>query len=67
MTSFDSARQIRNGDEVTVHYIGRLENGTIFDSSRSRGREFSFTLGKIIFNSGIYNVNEIPVQVLEAS
>ncbi|CAJ1365683.1 unnamed protein product, partial [Effrenium voratum] len=34
------------GDEVTVHYVGRLSDGSEFDSSRARGKAFSFTLGK---------------------
>jgi peptidylprolyl isomerase len=28
-----------------VHYIGRLADGTVFDSSISRGQPFEFTLG----------------------
>ena len=41
-----NARTIRMGDEVAVHYIGRLQsNGYIFDSSRERGREFVLLLG----------------------
>ena len=32
------------GQAVFVHYTGRLNDGTVFDSSRSRG-EFSFRLG----------------------
>ena len=33
-------------DEVQAHYIGTLDDGTVFDSSRDRGRVFKFTIGK---------------------
>lgn len=35
----------QEGKLVTVHYVGRLENGTVFDSSYDRGEAFSFLLG----------------------
>ncbi|MDD5032709.1 MAG: FKBP-type peptidyl-prolyl cis-trans isomerase [Candidatus Pacebacteria bacterium] len=37
--------EAKNGDTVSVHYVGVLENGTKFDSSIDRGQPFSFPLG----------------------
>ena len=35
----------KNGMQVSVHYQGRLTDGTVFDDSQKRGTPFSFTLG----------------------
>lgn len=29
-----------------MHYTGTLQNGTVFDSSRTRGKPFRFTIGQ---------------------
>jgi peptidylprolyl isomerase len=36
--------QAKLGDTVQVHYTGKLEDGTVFDTSRSR-RPLQFTIG----------------------
>lgn len=34
------------GDKVSAHYVGRLTNGQVFDSSRDRGLPIQFVLGR---------------------
>jgi len=34
------------GDNVEVHYTGKLEDGTVFDSSVERGDRFTFEIGQ---------------------
>ncbi|KAG1855784.1 FK506-binding protein 1 [Suillus fuscotomentosus] len=40
----------KRGDTVTIHYVGTLENGTPFDSSRDRKEPFvtQIGVGKVI-------------------
>ncbi len=41
--------QIKNGDKIKIHYTGRLENGTVFDSSMEKEPiEVKVGEGKII-------------------
>lgn len=48
--------EVKNGDKVKVHYTGKLEDGTVFDSSQGKDPlEFTVGDGKIIpgFEEGI--------------
>jgi len=37
---------VKAGDELTVHYQGMLEDGTVFDSSIEKEKTFTFRLGE---------------------
>ena len=45
ITKIGAGEAAKSGQRATLHYIGKLEDGSVFDSSRERGKPFSFTLG----------------------
>lgn len=40
-----SGKTAENGDTLSTHYVGKLENGTVFDESYGRGQPLQFVLG----------------------
>jgi len=45
ITEIGTGEAAKSGQRATLHYTGKLEDGSVFDSSRERGKPFSFTLG----------------------
>lgn len=45
LTKGEGTRKANVGDRISMHYTGWLLDGTVFDSSRTSGRPFSFTVG----------------------
>jgi FKBP-type peptidyl-prolyl cis-trans isomerase SlpA len=63
-------RKVQNGDTITVNYTGRLEDGSIFDSSLMEGREpLTSTLGQgqLIpgFEKGLIDMTEGEKKTIE--
>ena len=40
-----SGAEAKTGNKASVHYEGKLDDGTVFDSSYKRGQPFEFNLG----------------------
>lgn len=45
-TVVGEGKEAQPGIRIVVHYTGKLEDGTVFDSSVTRGQPFSFVLGE---------------------
>jgi FKBP-type peptidyl-prolyl cis-trans isomerase 2 len=45
MEGCDNMAHVQQGDTVKVHYTGKLDDGTVFDTSQDR-ESLEFTLGK---------------------
>jgi FKBP-type peptidyl-prolyl cis-trans isomerase 2 len=63
-------KKAENGNTVTVNYTGKLEDGTIFDSSLNEGREPLTTVlgeGSLIkgFEDGLVNMSEGESKTIE--
>jgi FKBP-type peptidyl-prolyl cis-trans isomerase SlpA len=63
-------RKIQSGDNVKVHYTGKLEDGSIFDTSLAEGREpLETTLGQgqLIkgFEAGLMDMSEGEKKTIE--
>ncbi len=41
----DGSTRPKTGQKISMHYTGRLLDGSVFDSSVKRGKPFEFTLG----------------------
>lgn len=41
-----TGEEAKPGSEVSVHYVGTLADGTMFDTSHKRNRPFAFTIGE---------------------
>jgi len=62
--------QAKNGDTVRIHYTGRLNDGTVFDSSRDRDPlEFTLGEGQVIpgFEDAVLGMSEGQEKTAEIS
>ncbi|KIM89165.1 hypothetical protein PILCRDRAFT_95161 [Piloderma croceum F 1598] len=61
----------KKGDRVVIHYVGTLQNGTKFDSSRDRGDPFETEIGvgKVIkgWDEGVPQLSKGQKAILTAT
>jgi len=50
-----ATQPVAKGDTVNVHYVGTLEDGSEFDSSKSRNQVLTFTVGGTQVITGFSN------------
>ncbi len=59
--------QVKSGDKIKVHYTGKLEDGSVFDTSKGR-EPFEFTVGagNVIpgFDEGVMGMTEGSVKTI---
>jgi len=65
-------KKVQMGDTVTVHYTGRLEDGSVFDTSRQEGRTpitEKIGEGRLIkgFENGLLEMSEGESKTVEIS
>jgi FKBP-type peptidyl-prolyl cis-trans isomerase len=44
-TVVGTGAEVKKGDQISIHYVGKLEDGTKFDSSRDRDEAFETFIG----------------------
>jgi FKBP-type peptidyl-prolyl cis-trans isomerase 2 len=66
----ENMAQVKNGDTVKVHYTGKLQDGTVFDSSVERDpMQFTIGEGRVIpgFEDSVIGMNPGDSKTIEVS